>query len=188
MSKNFMQIILQAGQKVFGAPFYAIMAIVFAVAAFLFAVWLPNIGLISDVFTHSSASLGDKLRLAITLLGSIRTNFSFLSATYTILIALLFGINITMIAYYLKQRIGMADRGGFFVGLGGMASGVLGIGCAACGSFILTAMLSFIGASGSLALLPFNGGEFGFLSIVLLSASIFLISRKITNPLVCRQR
>ena len=89
MHSNFIQTILEAGQKVFSAPSYAITAVALAVAAFLFAVWLPNIGLVTDVFTHSSAPIGEKLRLAVTLLGGIRTNFSFLSATYTILIALL---------------------------------------------------------------------------------------------------
>jgi len=186
MHSNFIQTILRAGQKVFSAPSYAIIAVALSVAAFFFAVWLPNIGLVTDVFTHSSAPLGDKLRLAVTLLDGIRTNFSFLSATYTILIALLFGMNIAMIAYYLKQRIRTSERGGFFAGIGGMASGVLGVGCAACGSFILTTTLSFIGASGALALLPLKGGEFGILSVILLGASVYLISRKITDPLICK--
>jgi hypothetical protein len=183
---NFIETILQAGQKVFRMPSYAITAIVLSVAAFLFAVWLPNIGLITDVFTHSSAPLGDKLRLAATLLGSIRTNFSFLSATYTILIALLLGVNIAMVAYYLKQGVRISERGGFFAGIGGMASGALGVGCAACGSFVLTTTLSLVGASGALALLPLKGGEFGILSVVLLGASIFLISKKINDPLICK--
>jgi len=186
MHSNFIQTILRAGQKVFSVPSYPITAVALAVAAFLFAVWLPNIGLITDVFIHSSAPLGDKLRLAATLLGGIRTNFSFLSATYTILIALLFGINIAMIAYYLKQRMRTSERGGFFAGIGGTASGVLGVGCAACGSFILTMTFSFIGASGDLALLPLKGGEFGILSVILLGTSFYLISHKITDPLICK--
>ena len=188
MHSNFIQTTLRAGQKVFSAPSYAITAVALSVAAFLFAVWLPNIGLVTDVFTHSSAPIGEKLRLAVTLLGGIRTNFSFLSATYTILIALLFGMNIAMIAYYLKQRVPVLRRENFFAGIFGIASGVLGVGCAACGSFILTTTLSFIGASGALALLPLKGGEFGILSVILLGASIYLISRKINDPLICPPR
>ena len=97
-TSNPAQRIVQAGQQVFRFPRYVVTAVLLAVAAFLFAVWLPNLGLIGEVFTNSSAPLGDKLRLAFTLLGSIRTNFSFLSATYTILIALLFGINIESVS------------------------------------------------------------------------------------------
>jgi hypothetical protein len=58
-------------------------------------------------------------------------------------------------------------------------------GCAACGSFLLVTLLSFLGASGALALLPLGGGELGLLSIALLVLSIFLIARKIVAPVVC---
>ena len=62
----------------------------------------------------------------------------------------------------------------------------LGIGCAACGSFILTTALSSFGAASALAILPLRGGEFGILSVVLLALSLVLISKKIAAPLICK--
>lgn len=64
------------------------------------------------------------------------TNFSLLSAGYTIAIAVLFGITTAMIAYLVKQRRIAAARQNIAIGSGAMASGVLGIGRAACGSLI----------------------------------------------------
>ena len=70
-------------------------------------------------------------------------------------------------------------------GFGGIASGALGIGCAACGSFILTATLSSVGAASALAILPLRGGEFGILSVILLATSLVVVSNKIAEPLMC---
>lgn len=177
--------IAQATKTVFCRPSYLVLGAVLAVSAFFFSVWLPNTGLIMDVFQTSSAPLGAKLKVAMSLLGGIRTNFSFLSALYTIVIAILFGMNIAMIAYYLKRRRVSAQGKEFAAGFGGLASGLLGIGCAACGSFILTTSLSFLGASAALTLLPLQGGEFGLISVGLLALSLSLISRKINDPLIC---
>ena len=171
--------------EVFVVNSYIALASTFAIAAFLFAVWLPNFGLIGEVFGTSSAPLVAKLKVAITLLGGIGTNFSFLSAGYTIAIAALFGVNIAMVAYFLKRTRTRLARQDVAAGFGGIASGALGIGCAACGSFILSTALSSFGAAGALAILPLRGGEFGILSVVLLAFSLTLISRKIAAPLTC---
>ncbi len=64
-------------------------------------------------------------------------------------------------------------------------SGLFGIGCSACGSFLGTAILASLGASGIVALLPLRGGEFGILGITLLLFSIVSISRAIQKHGVC---
>lgn len=171
--------------EVFANTSYIALASTLAIAAFLFAVWLPNFGLIGEVFSTSSAPLASKLKVTMSLLGGIGTNFSFLSAGYTIAISALFGINFAMVVYFLKRtRAGLGGQN-LAVGVGGIASGALGIGCAACGSFILSTMLSSLGAAGALAILPLRGGEFGILSVALLAFSLILISKKIAAPLTC---
>ncbi len=175
-----------AFSEVFAHASYMALASSIAVAAFLFAVWFPNLGLIAEVFSTSSAPLGSKLKIAISLLGGISTNFSVLSAGYTIAIAILFGLNIAMIVYLLRRkRNGLAQQE-TTAGIGGIASGALGIGCAACGSFLLSTTLSLFGAAGALAILPLRGGEFGILSVGLLLISLSLISKKIAAPFICK--
>lgn len=174
-----------AFSEVFAHTLYIALASVLAIFVFMFAVLLPNFGLIAEVLGTASTPFAIKLKIVWSLLGGIRTNFSLLSAGYTIAIAALFGINAAMIVYFLKRATGGIAPRNAAVGIGGIASGLLGVGCAACGSFILSAVLPALGAAGALAILPLHGGEFGILSVILLVISSLLISKKIVDPLIC---
>lgn len=155
-------------------------------AIFTGAVWLPNLTLLLNVF-GSSAPLIDKLSFLGTLYQSIGTNFTFISAGYTLLIALLFGLQIALLVYYIQKtktsRVSLRGVGG--TSLGGLVAGIMGIGCAACGTFILTTVLSLIGVAGLLTFLPLGGEEFGFLGVALLFYSIWLLLKKLKAPNVC---
>ena len=185
MIRRVLKDLREASSQVFRRASYAMLAGALTLFAFLLAVWLPNIGLIVDILTSSRAPLSDKLNLAISLLGSIRTNFSVLSASYTVIIAVLFGLNTAMIAYYLRRTRALLRGQEIAAGVGGIASGALGVGCAACGSFFLSAVLSSFGAAGTLAMLPLHGGEFGLLGVGLLLFSLIVIAKKIAAPAVC---
>lgn len=178
--------VFQALQQVFRKPSYVLLALVTSACMFAFAVWFPNISLIIDIMGHSEASFSQKISLPIGLLGSIGTNFTVLSASYTIAIAILFGMNVAMLAYFLKRRVTEARQSGIATGFFGIASGMVGMGCAACGSLLLTSVLSLFGATGILSFLPLAGGEFGILGVILLSMSLYVIAGNIQNPAVCR--
>lgn len=170
---------------VFAYPWYIALAGALAILVFLLAVWFPNLGLIAQVFSDSDAPLVATLGIALSLLGGIDTNFSLLSAGYTVAIAVLFGLTTAMIAYLVKQRRMVAAGQNIAIGSGAVASGVLGIGCSACGSLILGVVLPSLGAVGALAALPLNGEEFGILSVALLFVSLLLISKNIAEPIAC---
>lgn len=170
---------------VFAYPSYAALAGVLAALVFLLAVWFPNLGLIAQVYSGSTAPLAAALGIALSLLGGIVTNFSVLSAGYTIAIAVLFGLTTAMIAYLVKQmRIAAAGQS-IAIGSGAAVSGVIGVGCAACGSLIMGVVLPSLGAAGALAALPLRGEEFGILSVALLFVSLLLISKNIAEPIAC---
>lgn len=171
--------------EVFAHTSYILLASVLGLLAFVFAVLLPNVGLIAGVFSNSSATLLTKVSIVMSLLGGIQTNFSLLSAGYTIAIAILFGLNIAMIVYLIRKRRQLGGKT-LTVGIGGIASGLFGVGCASCGAFLLAAVLSSVGAIGLLAYLPLRGGELGLLGVALLIISLVLISKKITEPLMCK--
>lgn len=178
--------LLQALQKVFRKPAYILLALITGVVMFVFAVWLPNIRLIAIIVGSPDVSFSQKLEIPASLLGSITTNFTLLSASYTIAIAILVGVNMAMVVYFLRRKISEVKQAGIATGFLGVISGVLGVGCAACGSFLLTSGLAFVGASSVLAYLPLTGGEFGILGVLLLSISIYLTAKKIQNPAVCK--
>lgn len=178
--------VIQALQKVYRKPSLVILTLFVSASVFVFAVWLPNFQLITNIVSSSSVPLSIKIGLPVVLLGSITTNFTLLSASYTIVIAILFGIYISMMTYFLKNRIKEVRQSGTATGFLGITSGIIGVGCAACGSFLLTSILSLVGAGGALALLPLGGSEFGILGALLLIFAVFRTAKQIENPLVCK--
>lgn len=178
--------VFQALKKVFSGARYAIFAASVSAIFFVFAIWLPNIGLIVKVSIDPEIHLAQKIELPVNLLGAINTNFTPLSVSYTIATAILLGINAAMGTFYLRRKAAEVKAAGIVTGFLGIASGSLGLGCAACGSLILTTTLPLFGAGALLTFLPLGGEEFGILGVVLLSASLYLTAKQIQNPAVCK--
>ncbi|MBY0539207.1 hypothetical protein K2P56_02080 [Patescibacteria group bacterium] len=153
-----------------------------SVLVFAFALWLPNLRLLLSVWTDTAVSLGDKIILPTNLLLSITTNFTPLSALYTIAIAILVGINVALIIELIRARQMFA--GSATISASGIVAGALGIGCAACGSLILTALAGTVFGTSALALFPLGGEEFGILGVLLLGYSTYLLSKQISKT-VC---
>lgn len=171
--------------KVFKNPLYVFITVIISLVVLFGALLLPNISLLINVISNSAISTLDLLKLIFNLLGSLKTNFTFVSATYTVLISILFGINIAIITYYIRDYKSKLEKSGITTSTFGIIAGVFGIGCASCGSLILTSVLSLLGIGGSLAFLPFNGQEFGFLGVILLAVSTCLLLNRISKPRVC---
>lgn len=178
--------IVQALLKVFRKPAYVFLALVVSASIFVLAVWFPNIRLVAGIVSSPDIPFMSKIELPFSLLGSIATNFTLFSAAYTVIIAVLFGMYVAMSVYFLKRRVKEIGQSGVVTGFFGIGSGILGVGCAACGSFLLTSVLSFVGASGALAFFPFGGKEFGILGVTLLTIALYATAKQIENPLVCK--
>jgi hypothetical protein len=171
--------------KIFRNVRYILLSSGIALVVFALAVLIPNASLLAQIIPDLSISLVVKMNLVFSLFGAIQTNFTILSASYTIAIAVLFGINISLFVYYVRnQRTGVTKINGA-AGIGGLVSGIFGIGCAACGTFILTWFLGLIGAASLVAFLPLGGEEFGILGVILLIVSIRMVTKKITDPQTC---
>lgn len=183
-----MTAIFQAMGEVFARLPYALLAIAVAGAVFILTTWLPNLGLLWQVMTSDAASFADRVTLVAGLTASIGTNFTLFSATSAIVVAILFGVNAAMITYHLRARRrltrqiqGSATAASF----GGLASGIFGVGCAACGMFVLSPALTFLGLGSMVPLLPFGGEEFSALGVGMLALSLILTARRIVAREAC---
>ncbi len=175
-----------AFRQIFHNFFYVFLAGIGSLGFFVFAVWLPNLGLVFHTVVRSDIALGTKLTLLLNLLGSIQTNFTIFSAIITIMTAILLGINIAMVAYFLRKKREIAlSKKEVLASAGGLGSGIVGIGCAACGSLVLGSVLPVIGAGAIIAFLPLKGKEFEILGAGLLLTSIIMMARRIRGPVVC---
>ena len=178
---NLNMAILRSIWKVLRQPAYAVSAASLALASFIFLAFLPNYRAIVFVFDDGGLRLRTKIEFLVYLILSIAESLSLLAIINIIAVSVLFSINIILIVYILRRRFAGLDGKTFAAVFGGGGAGVLSAGCAVCGSFALSAILSVFGAGGALALLPLRGGEFGILSVALLSASIYMIARKIAD-------
>ncbi len=184
--QNPAHLVTEAGREVLGRPAYLLLAGAIAVLVLAATLWLPNYRLLDAVFSTPGVTLATKLQLLASLAGGLASNFGVLAVATVVIVPVLFGVDVAMIVYFAKQRRTRLARGEIAASLGGVASGAIAAGCAACGSFLLLPMLSFLGAAGALALLPLGGAELGLLSIALLLLSVYLIARKIAMPPVCK--
>jgi len=159
---------------------YAALAAFVALGLFLFVAWLPNRALLGFALSSETLSFW---RLVWQSPQFFVVNETRTSAFIALAVIMLSGVNITMLVYYLKWRI-HAQRG-MGVGIAGTMVGLLGIGCAACGSVILTSIFGLGAAAGFLGVLPFGGLELGVVGIAALLFSIRLLGRRIQNPEQC---
>jgi hypothetical protein len=173
-------------RQVFGQARYIVLAAATGLAVFIFATWLPNLGLVWHIAASGSIPLADKARILTALVGSIGTNFTLFSGLSTAAIAVLFGANTALIVYYIRLRRDLRRTGqGAATSIAGLTSGLFGVGCAACGTLALGPVASFIGVGGLVAALPFGGEELGVVGIAMLGLSLMLTARKIGEPIAC---
>lgn len=178
--------ILGVLKKVFENNRYKYIAGVISVLVLSFVLLLPNRELIAQVMGSDSLGLGDKLSFTFGLYEVAFTNFTIWSLMFMLSLAILFGVNLALLTYYIKNRqTGQIGKVGQFTSIAGFVSGLFGIGCAACGSIIITSILTAVGAGGLLLLLPYKGAEFSVLGVVLLIYSNYYLIKKINDPLIC---
>jgi hypothetical protein len=179
-----MSTLIKSFKEVFKKPSYVILALAVAFVVFLISIWLPSWEWLYFVFTSKIFNFPDKIKLFWSSLDLVKTNFTLISRMFVICLSLLAGINIAMLTFYLKRRIVLQKTAG--IGLLGIISGFLGIGCASCGSVIFPSILGVTVASSFISILPLKGFEFGILGIIIILVSIYLIARKIQSPLACK--
>ncbi len=173
-------------KRVFRHLRYSMVVLGVAFVALSAALLLPNWNIAWQFVSSNGVGLFDKLFFLGSLYGSLYSNFSLLSGAYLVVIAMMFGINVALLTFYIRRRQEATQNAKFgLVGLGGTVASILGIGCATCGSIILTSVLSMLGIGGLLTLLPLHGLEFGIVGLVLLSFSIKYLINRINDPLVC---
>ena len=181
--------VVRALQQVFSKGWYVLLAATIASATFVLTTWLGNLGLVWQIATSQWLPLVDKAKIMLALIGSIGTNFTVFSAVCAIVIAILFGLNMSVITYAFCERrllVGQFGQTQTIASLGGLASGIFGIGCAACGTLLLSPVLAFLGMGALVALLPFGGEEFGALGVGLLGVSLIISAKKIGQPVMCQ--
>ncbi len=147
---------------------------------------LPNYAVITQVFSAEMVGFFTKVSFLFSLYGTLFSNYAPLTAVLLLITMILYGMQVGLLVYYIRRRrTGSVRQAISWTGIGGFVSVFLGLGCAACGTAVLTALLGLSAAGGLLVLLPLGGVEFVILGMLLLAISIVYLAKKINDPLTC---
>jgi hypothetical protein len=181
--------ILTGLRLIFARPLLLLLTAGLAILAFVIAALLPNLGLTWQIASSREVSVADKVNVVASFIGSIGTGSSALSLAITATVAILFGANGAAVAFLLKQgtqrTLGATQA---TTSLAGLATGIAGMGCAACGTVAIGPVLSLLGIGSGLAFLPLGGQEFSILAIALLAGSLLLAARHASMASSCAIR
>ena len=159
-------------------------AVVSVFVIFLILLLVQNGRPAFDMITLDSFSLSKRVSLFLSILFDVGDSFSLSAIVLLVLGSILGGINISLAYTYFKIRGEMILRSGFYSGTG-LIFAFIGIGCAACGTALLSLILGAFGYSAVLLLLPYKGEEIGYVGLIILLFATYSLSKKATAPNVC---
>jgi hypothetical protein len=169
---------------VFTRPVYAAAAVGTGLLVFALTLLLPSGALLKFVFASDVFTPAEKFWTPIQAMSLSLTALPAPTLAVSAATAILFGVNIAMLSFHLKRKIELERSIG--TSLAGIVFGVLGVGCASCGSVLLTSFFGTAATLGVLGVLPLKGLEFGLIGIAILLASVLHLSKKIADPETCR--
>lgn len=172
-------------KKVFAKPIYLSIALTVSYCIFVIVTVSPNLQLVKIVFGSDTISFSQKLSVLISLTGAIKTNFTVLGAVSLITLAVLSGMYVSMLIYLIKNKLTNQLKSRAVTGILASISGIIGIGCMACGTFLLSSLIPVISTPIIIKYLPLAGGEFTLVGIVLLIFALYQIAKQVDSANVC---
>lgn len=168
--------------EAFGEAGSIVIALVSMLILFSAIAIIPNIALLGQVFT-STVPISQKLSFILALFQSPAANATTVGFIAILTNVFLSGIVIALSVYAFRKRA--KNVGAMGVSGIGMVSAFIGIGCASCGSLLLTTLIPFLGIGALASILPLGGVEFSILGIVLLLAAAYQLLKQIAKPMTC---
>lgn len=153
-------------------PAYAAIWVLGSLAFLAASVWVKTSWFLPSTLQGDWLTIGQKVRYLGFVIGTIvRSDVT--AAAFTLVTGILFGAALALYVFVVRRQ--RTVRVGAAYPVGGFFSALLGFGCSACG----TLLLSFLGLGAAVTLLPLRGLEFTFLAMLLLAASIVRSARAI---------
>jgi hypothetical protein len=166
-------------------PAYFFLASGVSIIFYEFIFWFLNLGLLHYLLTSPFLNVGDKLSM---LIGSYSNIFSLpLSplALTLFAVSIFQGIAVAALVYSIRKERSM--RQGFLKEFGGTGGAgvlsVLGLGCAACGTSLVTPILALFFTTSSVAVAEKVGLYSAVLALVVSIVTIYLAGLKLSSRL-----
>jgi len=171
-------------KKIYSKKSDIFISVVVAALVILIGIILPQLEFLSQIFRSDLFGWNEKFNILFNVLYDTMRGTKPGAQFFLLVVAALSAMNITFFVYYTQHRVKTQVSAG--LGIVGIIVGFFGIGCAACGSVLLSTVIGFAAASQVLGFLPFHGEEFSWLSILILLIANFYLIKKINDPMVCK--
>ena len=143
-----------------------------------FIIWSLNFELVRFIVFEAPINAYEKFRFFWDVQTSVYTSYPFVQATGILWFGLLFGINLALITYVIRngglKSIPKKSGGG------GLVLAMLSGGCVACGTSILAPVLATLGATSSAFVLELSNW-LNWAGIALITYSIYKLGTVINN-------
>ncbi len=136
------------------------------------------------IYGFDALPLGKRITLGFATLFDITSTFTTSTLILATLGSFLGGINLSLAYTYMRLRGEVILKSGLYSGTG-LFLAFLGIGCAACGTALLSVILGFFGFSAMLNVLPYQGQEIGYIGLIILVIATYVLAQKVETPNVC---
>lgn len=164
---------------IFRSARYLSFTVVSTALVFFFMSVFPQRALLGAVLSAREITFFEKVHVIFAIPYGVLTEAS-LASVMVFVIAMLFSISVAGTLYYLRlYRASVVSLASAF-GAGGIVSGVLALGCLACGSLAVALLASFFSTS-SLLLFLLQDLLLGAISIMMLCVSLYLLNTKLKS-------
>lgn len=170
-------------RQAFSTPAGYIVALTGTGFVMLLAMIMPNLRLLGFIFAERLFSDGLKIMTVAQVIWNGRIVFSHPGGWLTLALAAAFGLNVALLTHYMRRQVRFNHAAG--VSTAGIFIGLLGVGCASCGSVLLSSLLGAGSAIAAVGALPLRGQEFAWVGLALSAASTFSVAKKIAEPDAC---
>lgn len=157
---------------------YFLLALVVAVLVFFFVTIFSQTRLLVGIIPDGGIALSSKVDIIFAIAYGAITEVTF-NSLLTVTIAVLFGISVAGIIYYFRLYKATTVSITSALSTGGVASGIIALSCAACGSLVVGFLASFFSASSLLIFIPYQSFVFGSISLALLGFSLYMLNKKL---------
>lgn len=171
--KTKYNVTLSAIKYVLSKPAYLLISLVASLSGTGIIVWTLNLSTLKYIFFDAPINLGEKLTFFVQGYKGLFTSFDTVQSLTLIVFSILFGINLSLLIFALfsrnKEKLPGASGGV------ALSSAILGGGCIACGTSLLTPILTTLGIT-SVAFIRSLGSIFLVVGSILTIYSIYKLS------------
>lgn len=174
------QVLLNIFKQKFYRKIFFILNVLFLLLYFLFTNLLVSLQIFSAPFFSES----EKLNFFFSSLFDL----SSLKSSGMIVLVILFILSLSLLFilfYVLFNESKKISKKKSLLGMTGVFLSILGFSCISCGIGLLASILSLLGLSSLSLYFPLHGLEFGFLGIVVINFTSYLVLKRIKNPFIC---